>query len=161
MAEKNSLTTVGRKSDREIVATRSFNAPVDAVWKAHMDAGLLRRWMGSEGYPLHDVQVDPRVGGGFRLQWQTPDGSPLIVTGTYLEISPDRTVHTEVFEPDWTGGTAHVVTSFTADGNRTRLRLEITYSGPQARDSVFASGMGEGMAGSYDLLDRLLSGNVI
>jgi len=142
--------------DRQITVTRSFAAPLAAVHRAHTDAALLKRWMGSPDMPLEDCRMDARPQGGFRYVWRMRDGTRITLTGTITRLDPDRIAHTEVFDPDWTGGPTDVVTTFHESGGRTVVTVTITYSAPPARDQVFASGMGEGMAGSYDLLDALL-----
>ena len=141
---------------RRIVVTRSFSAPPARVREAHLDPVLVQKWLGSEGFPIKSVEIDARQGGRFHYEWVTPDGSPLIVSGTFREIGATRIVHDELFEPDWTGGMTTVVTDFIADGTGTKLRVEITYSSEASRDAVLKSGMGEGMAGSYDQLDGVL-----
>lgn len=144
------------EGERKIVVTRSFAAPKAAVVRAHTEAELLRRWMGSPEMPLEVCEMDARAGGGFRYVWAMQDGSRIALSGQFTEVGADRVVHTEVFEPDWTGGATEVVTQFTESAGRTTVRIEITYSGTPARDAVQASGMGEAMAGSYDRLEALL-----
>jgi uncharacterized protein YndB with AHSA1/START domain len=145
------------EGDRKIVVTRSFAAPKTAVFRAHTEAALLRRWMGSPEIPLEVCEMDPRAGGLFRYIWTMQDGSRITLAGTIRSISPDQIATTEVFDPDWTGGPAEVLTSFSEAKGQTTVRVEITYSATPARDTVLGSGMGEGMAGSYALLEVLLA----
>ena len=142
--------------ERQISVTRSFPAPKAAVFRAHTEAALLRRWMGSAEMPLAVCQIDPSPGGQYCYAWVMADGTRITLTGTIQTITPDRITATEVFDPDWTGGPATVETTFTEAAGRTAVQVTVTYSTAPARDQVLASGMGEGMAGSYDLLDRLL-----
>ncbi len=143
--------------DRQITVTRSFAAPKAAVLRAHTDPALLRRWMGSPDMPLDVCEMDARPGGGFRYVWVMQDGTRIALTGTILTLTDSSITHTEVFDPDWTGGPTTVVTTFTEQAGRTTVRVDITYAATPARDQVLASGMGEGMAGSYDLLEGLLA----
>jgi uncharacterized protein YndB with AHSA1/START domain len=142
--------------DRQITVTRSFAAPKPAVFRAHTEAALLARWMGSADMPLAICEMDPRPGGQYRYTWVMQDGTRITLSGTIQSITPDRITATEVFDPDWTGGPATVETTFTEAAGRTTVQVTITYTTAPARDQVLASGMGEGMAGSYDLLDALL-----
>jgi uncharacterized protein YndB with AHSA1/START domain len=142
--------------DRQITVTRSFAAPKPAVLRAHTEAALLRRWMGSAEMPLDLCEIDPRPGGHYRYTWVLQDGSRISLTGTIHTLTSDRITATEVFDPDWTGGPAQVETTFTEAAGRTTVQVTITYTTAPARDQVLASGMGEGMAGSYDLLDGVL-----
>ncbi len=142
--------------DRQITVTRSFAAPKPAVFRAHTVATLLRRWMGSAEMPLEVCEMDPVPGGRYRYTWVMADGTRITLSGMIQSITPDRIMAIEVFDPDWTGGPASVETTFTETAGRTNVQVTITYTTAPARDQVLASGMGEGMAGSYDLLESLL-----
>ena len=65
---KNDLTTAGRKSDREMVVTRTFNAPARIVFQAWTTAELFKQWWvpKSFGLTLLSCEMDARVGGGYR-----------------------------------------------------------------------------------------------
>ena len=62
-------TTVERKSDREVVVTRTINGPARIVFEAFTKAELLKRWWvpKSMGMTLLSCEVDARVGGKYRL----------------------------------------------------------------------------------------------
>jgi uncharacterized protein YndB with AHSA1/START domain len=143
--------------ERQITVTRSFAALKAAVIRAHTDPDLLRRWMGSADIPLEVCEMDARPGGSFRYVWRMQDGTKIALSGQIASIDADCIRHTEVFDPDWTGGPTEVLTRFTEGDGRTTVTVEITYSATPARDQVLASGMGEGMAGSYTLLDGVLA----
>jgi uncharacterized protein YndB with AHSA1/START domain len=156
-AEQTSDFQMRTDGPDKIIVTRSFNAPVAALRNAHTDADMMLRWIGPTAFPVIKADVDARTGGGFRIHWQMPDGSPLTVTATYLDLSPSRIVHTELFDPDWTAGPAHVVTDFIAHGPRTLIRMTITYSGTPARDSVFTGGMRDGLTACFEQLEALVT----
>jgi uncharacterized protein YndB with AHSA1/START domain len=141
--------------DRQITVTRSFAAPKPAVFRAHTEAALLARWMGSADMPLAVCEMDPRPGGQYRYTWVMQDGTRITLSGTIQTLTPDRITAVEVFDPDWTGGPATVETTFSEAAGRTTVQVTVTYTTAPARDQVLASGMGEGMAGSYDLLEIL------
>ena len=62
-------TTVERKSDREVVVTRTFNGPARIVFEALTKAELFKRWWvpKSMGMTLLSCELDVRVGGKYRL----------------------------------------------------------------------------------------------
>ena len=142
--------------DRQITISRSFAAPKAAVLRAHSDPALVKRWMGSPEMPLDVCEIDARPGGAFRYVWVMRDGTRITLSGTFHQLTDDHVTHTEVFDPDWTGGPATVETTFRETSGRTTVTVTITYSTVPARDQVLASGMGEGMAGAYDLLQSML-----
>ncbi|MFT3889919.1 MAG: SRPBCC domain-containing protein [Arachnia sp.] len=79
-------TTVERLSEREVVVTRSFNAPRDLVFRAWSDPELFRRWWvpKSMGMTLYACEMDVRTGGGYRLNF----GEGMDFFGIYLEVTP-------------------------------------------------------------------------
>src|SRR5690348_7647886 len=82
-------TSLVRKSDRELVVTRTVNAPVRLVYEAWTNAELFRKWWvpKSFGLDLLSCEMDVRVGGQYRLVFPH-EGSTMEFFGTYLEVSP-------------------------------------------------------------------------
>lgn len=142
------------EGERSIVLIREFAAPREAVFRAFTDADAVMQWMGTPSHPLTKCEIDLRPGGRARYEW----GS-MGLNVTYVSIeAPNRIEHTELFDEDWTGGEAHVVTSFEESAHGTRTRMEITYSSREARDAVAASSMQYGLELNYLNLDDLLAG---
>ena len=82
-------TTVERKSERELVTTRTFNAPARIVFEAWTRPELFRQWWvpKSMGMSLLSCEMDVRVGGQYRLVFRHED-STMEFFGTYLEVTP-------------------------------------------------------------------------
>src|SRR4051812_6917956 len=82
-------TEVERKSERELVVTRTVNAPAHLVFEAWTKAELFRRWWVPKSYGLNLVscEMDVRVGGQYRLAF-LHEGSTVEFFGTYLEVTP-------------------------------------------------------------------------
>src|ERR1043165_4888126 len=89
-APAKNLTTVERKSEREVVVTRTVNAPVNLVFEAWTKAELFRRWWVPKSYGLDllSCEMDVRVGGQYRLVFRHED-STMEFFGTYLEVVPN------------------------------------------------------------------------
>ncbi len=62
-------TTVERKSERELVVTRTFNGPARIVFEAWTKPELFKQWWvpKSMGMSLLSCEMDVRVGGRYRL----------------------------------------------------------------------------------------------
>ncbi len=150
---------VSALNDREILMTRLFDAPRGLVFDAFTKPKLIKRWLtGPDGWSMPVCEVDLKVGGRLRYVWRHQDGTGMGLSGTFSEIKrPDRIVHTELFDEDWTGGEALVTTDFIEQGGQTLLRQTIVYASRAARDAVIRSPMESGMAKSYDRLDELLA----
>lgn len=150
------LTTSG---DREIVVTRSFNAPRSLVWDCHTKPELIKRWLtGPPGWSMSVCEMDLRVGGAYRWVWRGPDGVEMGMGGVHKEVvPPERLVCTQLFDEDWTGGEAIGTMVFTEADGKTTLRYNLHYSSPEARDAVLKTPMDQGMAAGYERLDALLA----
>ena len=162
-------TTVERTSDREVVLTRTFNAPPRIVFEAWTRPDLFQRWWlpKSMGMTLRSCQMDVRVGGRYRWRWRSDkDNSEFGFAGTFREVTPpSRLVHSETYDPGTVGdehpqSEALVSVTFTEDAGITTVTTLIDFGSKAARDAAVATGMTDGMEQSYQLLDRLLSEHV-
>jgi uncharacterized protein YndB with AHSA1/START domain len=151
---------VSLPSDTEIEVTREFDAPRRLVFDAHIKPELVKRWLhGPDEWPLHEVDIDARPGGRLRYVWRSEKtGADMVLRGEYKEIvPPERIVHTELFDEDWTGGETIVTTRFAEAAGKTLMTMTIVYSSREARDGALKSGMNEGMEQAYARLDGMLA----
>src|ERR1700683_3411153 len=84
-------TTVERKSERELVVTRTFNGPARIVFEAWNKPELLERWWApkSKGLSLLSCVADVRVGGRYRFEFGHEASKPMAAFfGRYLEVAP-------------------------------------------------------------------------
>ena len=146
-------------TDREIVMTRVFVAPRKLVFDTWTKPELLKRWLlGPPGWSMPVCEIDLKAGGAFRFVWRSSDGREMGMRGVYREIAPpERLVHTELFDEDWTGGETLVTTVLTEQAGRTIVTMTALYSSREARDAARATGMEQGVAASYDRLAELLA----
>ncbi len=155
-ATKNS-TSVERKSDRELVVTRTFNGPAHLVFDAWTKPELFKRWWvpKSCGMSLASCELDVRTGGTYRLVFNHPSApQPMAFFGRYLEvIPPTRIVWTndEGEEP----GSVTTVT-FEEKAGETVVVLSDLYPSIQALDEAIASGSTSGFPEQFEQLDQLL-----
>src|SRR4051794_34833897 len=94
------------QAEREIVVTRDYDAPRQAIFEAWTRPELLKRWLyGPDEWRLAVCEIDLRVGGAARFVWRHADGREMGMSGVYREIAPpERIVFTEIWDEDWTGG---------------------------------------------------------
>jgi uncharacterized protein YndB with AHSA1/START domain len=150
-------TTVERRSDRELVVTRTVNAPARIVFEAWTRAELFQRWWvpKSSGVVLLSCEVDARVGGKYRLVFRH-EGGTMDFFGTYLEVVPhSRLVWTN--EEEFGAGAVTTLTLEEKDG-KTLLVLHDLHPSKEALDATIASGATSGMAETFDQLEELLAG---
>ncbi|HET7229400.1 MAG TPA: SRPBCC domain-containing protein [Longimicrobium sp.] len=148
-------TTVERKSDREVVVTRTINGPARIVFEAFTRAELLERWWvpRSMGMTLLSCEVDARVGGKYRLAFDVGGPEPAAFFGTYVEVEPySRLAWTN--EEGGDGGSVTTVT-FDEKGGKTLVVLHERYPSKEALDAA-GTGAAEAMFETFDQLDELL-----
>src|SRR6201994_1946281 len=148
-------TTVQRKSDREIVVTRTFDAPARLVFEAWTKPELFKQWWvpKSSGVNLLSCEQDVRVGGSYRLGFAHPTAeTPMAFFGRYLEVVPNaRLVWTNEESED---GAVTTVTFEEKDG-KTLLVMSELYPSKQALDTAM-EGMDEAMPETFEQLDEFL-----
>jgi uncharacterized protein YndB with AHSA1/START domain len=145
-------TMVERKSDREVVVTRTFNAPARIVFEAWTRPELFKQWWvpKSMGMVLRSCEMDVHVGGRYRLEFE-PDGMAFF--GTYLEVTPpSRLVWSNDEGGD--GGSVTTVTFDEKDG-RTLLVLHELYPSKEALDAA-GTGAQDALVETFEQLDALL-----
>jgi len=151
------LTTAARKSERELLVTRTFNAPARIVFDAWTKPELLLRWWApkSFGVSFLSCELDVRAGGKYRFVFAHPASEqPMAFFGRYLEVTPhSRLVWTN--EEGGDGGAVTTVTFAEKDG-KTLLVMHDLYPSKEALDDAIASGSTGGTWETFEQLDVLL-----
>jgi uncharacterized protein YndB with AHSA1/START domain len=149
------VNTVATPSEREIVASRVFDAPRAIVWRAFTEPDHLARWWG-RGHKLDVERMEVKRGGHWRFVEHAPDGTHGF-EGRYREVTPPERL---AMTFDWDGRPGHVsVTTITfedlGDG-RTRVVTHALFFTAEECAGMRDAGMEEGMNQSYAALDGLL-----
>ena len=154
-AKLASHTTVERQSERELVVTRSFDAPARIVFAAWTTPELFMRWWApkSTGMSLLSCTMDVRVGGGYRIAFGNPaSGQPMMFFGKYIDVTPCARLAWTNEESD--DGAVTTVTFEEKDG-KTLLVLHECHPTKEALDNSL-QGMESGMPEQFSQLDELL-----
>ena len=154
-APEENRTTVERKSDREVVVTRTINGPARIVFEAFSKAELLKRWWvpKSMGMTLLSCEVDARVGGKYQLEFDVGGPEPAAFFGTYVEVKP----YSRLAWSNDEGGEGGSVTTVTFEelGGRTLVVLRESYPSKEALDAA-GTGSADALVETFDQLDDLL-----
>jgi uncharacterized protein YndB with AHSA1/START domain len=147
-------TTVERKSEREFVVTRTFDAPARLVFEAWTTPELFKRWWvpKSIGMSLLSCEMDVRVGGNYRLVFGQDASKSMAFFGRYIEVTPHSRLVWTNEEGD--GGEAVTTVTFEEKGGKTLLVLHELHPSKEAVDE--AIGFGEGLRETFEQLDELL-----
>jgi uncharacterized protein YndB with AHSA1/START domain len=153
---KPGTTTFSTPSDREIAATRVFDAPRRLVFEAYTNPKHIPHWMlGPEGWTMPVCEVDLRPGGAWHFVWRRGDGDEMAMRGLYKEVvPPEKVVSTESWGGEWPE-TINTLT-LTEDNGRTTMTSTVLYPSKEARDAALKTGMKDGMTQSFDRLAEYL-----
>jgi uncharacterized protein YndB with AHSA1/START domain len=159
MIDHASTLSVTMPSDVEVRVTRAFDAPRRLVFQALTTPAILKRWLhGPNGWTLAACDVDLRVGGTFRYVWRKANGREMGAGGVFRVVdAPDRLVHSELFDDDWTGGEAEVTTTLDERGGVTTMTVTMRYASKAGRDAALSTNFTAGMEASYHTLATVLA----
>ena len=151
-------TTVERKSDFEMLVTRTFNAPVHIVFEAWSKPELFKLWWvpKSAGLTLLSCDMDVRTGGTYRLVFSHPvSDQPMAFFGTYKEVTPHKRI---VWTNEESEQGAVTTVTFEEKAGKTLVTFHERYPTKEALDEALA-GSAEGLPEQFAQLDELLAGS--
>lgn len=150
------ITTTDRRSEREVVVTRTFDGPARIVFEAWTKPELLMQWWAPKSFGINFIscEADVRPGGTYRFVFSHPaSDQPMAFFGRYLEVDPPkRLVWTNEESED---GSVTTVTFEEKDG-KTHLVLHDLYPSKEALDEAMASGGIGALAEQFNELDGLI-----
>lgn len=149
-------TTVQKKSEREVVVTRTFDAPARLVFEAWSKPELFRKWWvpSSMGMTLRSCEMDVRTGGKYRLVFGDDPANPMAFFGNYLEVVPDKRI---VWTNEESGDAGSVTTvTFEERDGKTLLVMSELYATKEALDAA-GTGAQEATHETFGQLDELLA----
>lgn len=154
-----SRTSIERRGDRELVVTRTFDAPPGTVFKAWSKPELFQRWWvpkSATGVSLVSCEMDVRTGGKYRLEFESGGSETIAFYGKYLEVVPDRRI---VWTNDEGDEGAVTTVTFEDQGGTTLLNFHEVYPSKEALEEAL-QGAAAGLPEQLDQLDDLLSSTV-
>lgn len=137
---------------------REFDAPIEAVFRAHKEPDLVKQWLGPDGYDTDIDSYDFRTGGRFRFVQRGNEGEEYAFNGVYHVVRDNEfAIQTFEFEgfPDVVS--IESLTFEDLGDGRSRVRGHATYPSLEARDGMVSSGMESGMSEGYERLDKVLA----
>jgi uncharacterized protein YndB with AHSA1/START domain len=135
---------------------REFDAPVEAVFRAHKEPDLVKQWLGPREHEMDIESYDFRTGGRYRYLHRA-DGEEYAFNGVFHVVRENEfAIQTFEFEgyPDVVS--IESMTFEALDNGRSRVRGHSTYPSVEARDGMVESGMEGGMSEGYERLDEVL-----
>ena len=149
-------TTVQKKSEREVVITRTFDAPARLVFEAWAKPELFKKWWvpRAMGMTLRSCELDVRTGGRYRLVFGDDPANPVAFFGKYLEVVP----HKRIVWTNEESGDPGVITTVTFEerDGKTLLVMREMYPTKEALDAA-GTGAQEAMNETFGQLDEVLA----
>lgn len=135
-----------RSKENQIAVSRSFDAPLEVLWKAWTDPKRFMKWYGPKGFTAPSCEIDLRVGGRHLWSMKAPNGMQMYFTGTYKEIVPmDRIVFTDG-PSDAKGNVMSPSAMGMPEGSPATMDVTVTFSHEDGMTTVTVSHVGHGDA---------------
>lgn len=152
------VTITAPEGATSIDVEREFDAPVEAVFRAHRDPELYAAWVGPRGYQMDLQEYDFRTGGRYRFLHRDGEGKEFAFRGVFHTVRENElAVQTFEYE-DWPDTVSLESLTFERlEDGRSRLRGHSVYPNVEARDAMIASGMERGVTEGYEQLDEVLA----
>lgn len=150
-------TSIARRGDRELVVTRTFNAPPSTVFRAWSQPELFQRWWmpkSVSSVSLVSCDMDVRTGGKYRLEFGVSGSETMAFHGRYLEVVPNERI---VWTNDEGEEGAITTVTFEDQGNRTLLTFHEVYPSEEALEEAL-QGSAAALPEQLEQLAELLAG---
>ena len=149
-------TSVERRGDRELVVTRTFDAPPSMVYRAWSQPELFRRWWmpkSASGVSIVSCDMDVRTGGKYRLEFSAGGPDTMAFYGKYLEVVPNERI---VWTNDEGEEGAVTTVTFEDQGGKTLVNFHEVYPSSEALEEAL-QGSAVALPEQLEQLDELLS----
>ena len=150
-------------ANKKIFVERSFDAPVEIVWRAWTEAELLDQWWAPKPWKANTVSMNFRVGGTWLYYMEGPGGERHYCKADYKAIAPNKSytgddafcdeqaaINTAFPRTNWK-------VDFTAVDNTTKVNVELTYATVEDLQKIAEMGFEQGFAMAHTNLDELLA----
>ena len=108
--------------DRELLITRTLNAPIELVWEVWTQPEHLANWWGPNGFTNTIITMDMVPGGKFHLTMHGPDGTDYVNKSTYKEVIKYKRICYEHFNPNFVA-----TIDFEAKGDQTQITWHMLF----------------------------------
>ncbi|TLV03731.1 SRPBCC family protein [Dyadobacter luticola] len=148
MANEQSST-----SDRELLITRTINAPIELVWEVWTQPEHISKWWGPNGFSTDISVMDVEAGGAWDLVMLSPDGTVYPNRSVFREVIPfKKLVYDHISHPHFTA-----TVEFEALGEQTFLKWQMLFESAELlRGVVKAHNAAEGLKQNVAKLDAYL-----
>jgi uncharacterized protein YndB with AHSA1/START domain len=139
--------------DRELLITRTLNAPIDLVWEVWTQPEHIVNWWGPNGFSNTITTMDLQHGGEWNLVMHGPDGTDYVNKSTFKEVIPFKKISYEHFNPHFIA-----TIDFEAQGEKTSLTWHMLFDSEEILKAIVkAHNAAEGLKQNVEKLSMYLT----
>jgi len=133
---------------------RVLPAPRPLVFRTHAEPDQLAKWWGPKGFTAPGIELDVRVGGGYRIAMQPPDGDLFYLSGEFREVDPPtRLAYSFRWEDPDPDDRETIVTFWLGDlGESTELIVDQGAFATEGRRALHEQGWTESLERLHELI---------
>jgi uncharacterized protein YndB with AHSA1/START domain len=166
--DNNNKTHIEKNlSEKSILVSREFSAPVSEVWRAHTEKELLDQWWGPAPWKAETKMMNFKPGGHWIYAMSGPENQKHWARMDYKTIEPNKRIEIEDSFSDENGNvnTSLPVSkgniTFSETTNGTKVEFKMHYATEEEVKKITEMGFEEGISTSYDQLEDLLKKEVV
>ena len=138
--------------------SREFDAPVEAVFRAHADRDQFREWIGPRALQTNIIEWDFRTGGRYRYEQTDPEGNAYTFNGVFHTVRENELIiQTFEYEGEPDEVSIDCMRFEELPGGRSRLVDHSVFPTVEVLEGMMSQGMEYGMNEGYEKLDELLA----
>jgi uncharacterized protein YndB with AHSA1/START domain len=139
--------------DRELLLTRTLNAPIELVWEVWTKPEHIANWWGPNGFTNTISTMDMKAGGEWHLVMHGPDGTDYVNKSTFKEVIPFKKISYEHFNPHFIA-----TIDFEAQGEKTSLTWHMLFDSEEILQAIVkAHNAAEGLKQNVEKLSMYLA----
>lgn len=151
----------GFPTDRELVLTRTINAPPEKLFRAWTEPELIKQWFVPRPWTVSSAETDVRPGGSSLIVMRSPEGNEFPNPGIYLEVVPnEKLVSTDAYTSAWVPSEKPFMTlilTFEDQGGKTKYTARVRHWTVADREQHEQMGFHEGWGQCTDQLEELVA----
>ena len=157
MERKTKINAEDGKQD--LVITREFDLPLELLFKAHAEPGIIEQWMSNEYSTTKVLKLESKKHGSWQYETKDPGGNVVFrANGVIHEFSPNRKI-TRTFEMENTpfGVQLEFYDFEKITDDTSKLNMHVIYESVAQRDQVLKLPFAKGINMAHDRLQDIVS----
>lgn len=150
--------------ENQLIGERTFNAPIEKLWKAWTNPDLIAQWWAPKPYRAETLHMEFREGGHWIYCMVSPEGQKHYGRMDYLEIQKPNFFNAQDYFCDEKGNRSeqfppmHMEIRFQEVEGQTTITSTTTFASAEVMKQMAEMGMVEGFNQAYDQLEEMVSG---